>query len=154
MDGHVLKSQHIKSPLEPILKVITADNASESMWEVVPKNPRQPHYDPIWDTDPCIAVTKNGITFNRKFSETFGVREGVFILVMFNTSAKQVGIQVCQTDTERMNGFKVVKNGSSKGSVSLQVACKRVYTKFPESAGKAYKAKTIPGSHVFFVDLA
>ena len=124
----------------------------ENIWEMVPKHQLGPQYDAIWHSDPCIAITKNSLVFNRKFMETFGLTAKNHVYVLFNEEKKQIGVQICQNDDERLKGFVVSGNGSS--SKTLQVHCTRAALKFPKAVKRAFKAKTVPNSRVIFIEVA
>ena len=75
-------------------------------WEVLEKKTFGAHnYGPEWETRPCVAIRKDGMTFNKVFCETFSIKVGDGLCVRFDAKGQKLGFKVPQNEYELLNAY-------------------------------------------------
>lgn len=123
-------------------------------WEVLEKKRfgSGVDYGPDWESRPCVAITKTGVSFNKCFCETFSVAPGSGLCIHIDKKNRRLGFKSPAGEHEEQNAFRV--QGDRKGKKStLFIGVPRVARLFADALGKAFVAKMNVGQHVIEVDL-
>jgi hypothetical protein len=120
-------------------------------WEVIEAANRGGVYGAEWKTTPAVSLSSTCVVFNKPAADTFRLRKGQYVRVLFDSSRRIIGLKVVPAGETIEGAYKV---GGEKDCKNLSITCKTLCNKVQDCWKRAFRCHLNPGERIIEVDLS
>lgn len=110
------------------------------------------HYPECWLTEPCVSLTKQGVSFNAPAVAAFGLKKGNGLIVLLDKKHRRVGFKSPASEFEEKNAY-YLQGDNAPHRKSLLLASRAATKTFPDAVGRVFRLVLMPGQHVLAAEL-
>lgn len=121
-------------------------------WESIVASHGGSRHGTDWKIVPAVSLSKTNLTFNKPAVETFRIKRGSYVRLLFDPDRRIIGVKIIPTGDSLVGAYKVGADKNGRGNLSI--TCKQLCVRVSDCWQRAFRCHLNPGERIIEIELS